>query len=614
MAVQGMLINTERVQIPDADKLYELDPYLKDYDKELRRRYGCLEEMLNKIENDHGGLDTFSQSYKEWGLRRTSDGGIMCREWLPAAKAVFLKGDFNGWNSYEHAMTNVGFGKWELKLPAKADGSSPIPHNTIVKIVIMADMTKVLRDLLPTANSVIAHKFFKSGSININLPSDNLGFWFTQGVPLGLFLAHILMAFVGERDIGRCFVPNGKSNPLSSSQIQYITELCVDQAIHYECFEDDSGKLKDICKSSYLCDGDFNYSKPVKFKGDDIAPGSFRTLFFYRYYIWFLCFFTFIRALPQILWKLYCSADIRKAVQDIAILAEFQHTMCGLTSLATWGNSGSISHRLQAQSAQHTPWMEHMNSIGIEEVMKLAKDKFLFRAYVLRKVADIFLDFFIFSLLLWFYYNRTPFNHLVFVCDLHRDRDNIFLCDTLSNQFIPCTVSFEFQFVITLFICFFIMIFDFVVQTCCLFRFTRIGHRFIRMITCGSFFSKSVLFWDPFISRELELEKNKQWRDFKKSFMNSPNDLYLVGMLYRQSNVVHGHFLKLMAGKIWEQLHLVMEHLSGTSTSSSQRGETASVELNGYANGSYVNSQCAFFPGQCDESEPLVEVIPLSPV
>lgn len=38
MAVQGMLIDTEKVKIPSSEKLYELDPYLKDHDKELRRR------------------------------------------------------------------------------------------------------------------------------------------------------------------------------------------------------------------------------------------------------------------------------------------------------------------------------------------------------------------------------------------------------------------------------------------------------------------------------------------------------------------------------------------------------------------------------------------------
>ncbi|KAJ8019903.1 hypothetical protein HOLleu_41686 [Holothuria leucospilota] len=472
----------------------------------------------------------------------------------------------------------------------------------------MADAAKLLKDLLPAVNNVFGQEILKSGSINTNLPSDNLGFWLTQGVPFGLFFAHILMAVIGERDVGRCFVPGIKDNQLAPSQIQYITELCVDQAAHYECFDDDKGTLIDVCKSSYLCDEDITNSTNSYFGDDSEKPSIFETLFFYRYYIWFLCFFTFIRALPQIVWKLYCTADIRKAVQDIAILAEFQHAMCGVTALVSGDKTDTTNNGRQEE---RPAWMKYMDTIVIREVQRRATGKSLFAAYLIRKLADVFLDCLIFILLLWFYFHRTPFDHLVFVCDLHRDRDNIFLCETLKRQFIPCTVSFGFEFVITGFILFFVMIFDFIVQVWCILKFTRIGHRFVRFIS-GEYLLDTIQFWEPFISRELELDQNDQWEDFDKSFMYSPNDLYLVGLLYKQSNVSHAHFLKMMSEKMLEQLRPAFAYMRQKSVHElSDHPEASGNESHESVESSLTRSGF-YFPDPSNSSGVSLRSIPFS--
>ena len=58
-------------------------------------RYGCFEALVQGIEEHEGGLDKFTKGYDYFGINLTEDGGVVCREWAPAAKAVYLRGDFS---------------------------------------------------------------------------------------------------------------------------------------------------------------------------------------------------------------------------------------------------------------------------------------------------------------------------------------------------------------------------------------------------------------------------------------------------------------------------------------------------------------------------------------
>lgn len=63
-------------------------------------------------------LKTFSEgkssnAYEFMGCHKIKKGFIF-RVWAPNAKAVFLTGSFNGWNTSSHRMNNIGYGVWEL--------------------------------------------------------------------------------------------------------------------------------------------------------------------------------------------------------------------------------------------------------------------------------------------------------------------------------------------------------------------------------------------------------------------------------------------------------------------------------------------------------------------
>lgn len=124
------------VDVPQIKSLLERDPYLQPYEREIRRRYAVFKDYIDTIETNGGGLDNFTQAYKFYGMHVQPDNSVICREWAPGARALFLAGDFNQWNRGSHPYNKLEYGKWELTLPANADGSCPIKHLSEVKIVV----------------------------------------------------------------------------------------------------------------------------------------------------------------------------------------------------------------------------------------------------------------------------------------------------------------------------------------------------------------------------------------------------------------------------------------------------------------------------------------------
>ncbi|KAA3677752.1 1,4-alpha-glucan branching enzyme [Paragonimus westermani] len=115
--------------------------------------YKCFLDFLKWIEHV-GGLDQFTQGYKEFGINVREDGTIIGREWAPGAKEVYLRGDFNDWKEFTHPYKNVGFGKWELTIPSNS-GAPAIPHLSIVKLLIVTHDGRRLDRLSPWAPYVV---------------------------------------------------------------------------------------------------------------------------------------------------------------------------------------------------------------------------------------------------------------------------------------------------------------------------------------------------------------------------------------------------------------------------------------------------------------------------
>ncbi|XP_067849516.1 1,4-alpha-glucan-branching enzyme-like isoform X2 [Heptranchias perlo] len=136
------------------DGLLRLDPHLEQYSEDLRRRYKKFTNLAKNIEESEGSLDKFSRGFESFGINRQADGGIYCKEWAPGAKSVCLVGEFNGWDTSSHHYRMLQFGKWELHIPPRADGSSPIPHGSKLKVLMGGETGEQLYRISPWARYV----------------------------------------------------------------------------------------------------------------------------------------------------------------------------------------------------------------------------------------------------------------------------------------------------------------------------------------------------------------------------------------------------------------------------------------------------------------------------
>ncbi|XP_057375752.1 1,4-alpha-glucan-branching enzyme-like [Daphnia carinata] len=141
--------------VPEIEKLLERDPYLKPHENEIRRRYGTFDKLRKEICQCEGGIDKFTSGYKSFGIHVNQDNSVSCKEWAPGARQLYLYGDFNGWEKTRNPYTKLDFGKWELHLPANADGSCPTKHGSKVKVVVEKDDGSLLDRLSPWATYVV---------------------------------------------------------------------------------------------------------------------------------------------------------------------------------------------------------------------------------------------------------------------------------------------------------------------------------------------------------------------------------------------------------------------------------------------------------------------------
>ena len=120
------------IEIDNAlSKLQETDPHLHPYLDEVRlhlERYNYQRKNLSKTEQP---LSEIANGHLYFGFHKTTTGWVF-REWLPGADAVWLYGDFNQWSKFEHPLSPIGDGVWELVL----DGVDALQHGQYVKLIV----------------------------------------------------------------------------------------------------------------------------------------------------------------------------------------------------------------------------------------------------------------------------------------------------------------------------------------------------------------------------------------------------------------------------------------------------------------------------------------------
>ena len=84
-------------------RILALDGALHPFAEAIEGRTALFYEKKRELCGRGGRLSDFANGYLYFGFHLT-DVGWVYREWAPAAEAMFLTGDFNGWALYDTPM------------------------------------------------------------------------------------------------------------------------------------------------------------------------------------------------------------------------------------------------------------------------------------------------------------------------------------------------------------------------------------------------------------------------------------------------------------------------------------------------------------------------------
>ncbi len=103
-----------------ANDLLTRDPALLPFRGEIARRVALYrEKRASLLGGVHPSLSDFANGADYFGFHRTREGWVY-REWAPAAEALCLMGDMNGWDPTSLPMTRRENGVFEITLPRDA--------------------------------------------------------------------------------------------------------------------------------------------------------------------------------------------------------------------------------------------------------------------------------------------------------------------------------------------------------------------------------------------------------------------------------------------------------------------------------------------------------------
>ena len=112
-------------------KLVEEDKLLKPFAGIIEKRHQQVLAMEREFTYRTTRLSDSCNSYLYYGLHRTNEGWVF-REWAPNATAIYLLGEFNDWRNHpDYALTKVGDGNWEIKLPLGA-----LAHEMLYRLLV----------------------------------------------------------------------------------------------------------------------------------------------------------------------------------------------------------------------------------------------------------------------------------------------------------------------------------------------------------------------------------------------------------------------------------------------------------------------------------------------
>ena len=207
------------------------DQTLKPYAAVIRARKERYYKALDEINSEYGSLSSFAQLHTYLGFHFDKKrAGWTYREWAPAAKALYLIGDFNGWNRRSHPMRINAKGYWEIFL-SEQNYASTFTDGSKLKVTVITKDGEF--DRIPLfIRRVVQDEQNKdfSGQVWFDKPFD----WgkdadFKPPTPLLIYEAHVGMAQENPgtgsyNDFTNNVLPRIKADGYTAVQLMAIQE------------------------------------------------------------------------------------------------------------------------------------------------------------------------------------------------------------------------------------------------------------------------------------------------------------------------------------------------------------------------------------------------------
>ncbi|MBQ9119532.1 MAG: alpha amylase C-terminal domain-containing protein [Lachnospiraceae bacterium] len=121
-------------------KIFEYDPYLEPFGSDIELRMNNYARKKKELVGKKGSLTEFANAHEYFGFHK-ADGGWYYREWAPAADALYLMGDMNGWNPTGLKLKKKKNGVFELFMK----GEDSLYAGCKVKTIVEKDGRKMER-------------------------------------------------------------------------------------------------------------------------------------------------------------------------------------------------------------------------------------------------------------------------------------------------------------------------------------------------------------------------------------------------------------------------------------------------------------------------------------
>ena len=176
------------------------ESWLEPFAPVIEKRYQRFRSTIQTINDFSGSILEFARMHEYYGVHFDKfRNGWIYREWAPAAKELYLMGDFNWWDRKSHPLRRNHRGDWEIFLPL-GQYQDTFVHGSKIKVRVIgandADLDRIPAYITRVIQDEKTHDF--AGQLwfpekEFNWTDQNFSPEKASGMPL-IYECHVGMA------------------------------------------------------------------------------------------------------------------------------------------------------------------------------------------------------------------------------------------------------------------------------------------------------------------------------------------------------------------------------------------------------------------------------------